>query len=166
MRLAGTGHRPDKLGGYTRPFQEPSPVELRVRAAIRDAFFELKPDAVMSGMALGFDTWLAQEALGLGIPLHAAVPFEGQELRWPEYAQTVYRKLLKRCTAVTFVSNHHNAHAFQVRNVFMVDWLTMRGDDVLLTCWDGSGGGTFNCLQYAEYRKARVRRIDPATLKP
>lgn len=161
MRIAGTGHRPDKLGGYLPG----NPIELQVRAWIRDSFYRFRPDAVMSGMALGFDTWLAQEALGMGIPLHAAVPFTGQEAKWTPEAITIYRGLLKRCASVTTLGDHYRHDLFQKRNAFMVDWLTMRGDDKLLACWNGSDGGTAKCVRYAEFRKVCIERFDFAGVR-
>ena len=91
-----TGHRPDKLGGYG-----PSETQAAVRTWLWErvklhALYNEDPFAI-SGMALGVDQWFAEEALDLGVPVHAYVPFEGQESRWPEPSRYAYGKLLKRC---------------------------------------------------------------------
>ena len=42
-----------------------------------------RPDAVISGMALGWDQAVARATADLGIPWVAAITFEGQESKWP-----------------------------------------------------------------------------------
>lgn len=63
--MAGTGHRPDKLGGYG------AGVSSRLVDLARAALLRCRPNEVMSGMALGWDTALALGAIELGIPLTA-----------------------------------------------------------------------------------------------
>ncbi len=76
MILAGTGHRPDKLGGYNkRTYKRLTDLAI---AAIR--FY--KPSEIITGVALGWDTWLAIAAIEEKIPYTCAVPFKGQEKRW------------------------------------------------------------------------------------
>src|SRR6185369_8185560 len=94
MIVAFTGHRPDKLGGYKLP----NPTYLYVCQEIDKALRELKPEKVISGMALGVDQWAANIAHKLGIPFVAAVPFEGQESAWPQASQKTYRSLIKLAT--------------------------------------------------------------------
>lgn len=143
MIVAGTGHRPDKLGGY----------ENRTRLALGGLATEYlsrkKPDLVISGMALGWDQALAGAAIALGIPLCAIIPFEGQERKWPEDAQARYARLLASAGEVVVASPWPSTSAMQKRNEMMVD----RADRVV-ALWDGSWGGTFNCVKYAE--KTRV----------
>jgi len=76
MILSGTGHRPDKLGGYSD-----SAFDNLVKIA-EDYLKESKPDKVISGMALGWDQALAEACVNLNIPFIAAVPFKGQESKW------------------------------------------------------------------------------------
>jgi len=76
MKLMVTGHRPKDLGGYSNnPTQEWIRQELRrilLKAQVRYGT-DLE---IISGMALGVDTWWAEEALALGVPLLAYVPFK------------------------------------------------------------------------------------------
>lgn len=51
MILAFTGHRPDKLGGYS----ETNPLRAQITYEIMKQLYELKPTGVISGMALGVD---------------------------------------------------------------------------------------------------------------
>lgn len=91
MIVAFTGHRPDKLGGY----KVPNPTYIHVCQQIEKVLKELKPERVISGMALGVDQWAAYVAHRLEIPFTAAVPFVGQEKAWPQSSQKTYHKLLE-----------------------------------------------------------------------
>lgn len=151
MIIAGTGHRPSKLGGYG-----PSPIQVAVRAGIRRELRIRDPETleVISGMALGFDQWLFEEALALDIPVTAAVPFEGQENMWPAESQRHYRDLLARAWRVEVISpGGYSAAKMHIRNHWMVDNSTL-----LLSAWDGSPGGTAECLAYA---RSKGREIVP-----
>ena len=155
MILAGTGHRPDKLGGYG-----PSEKQTLVRAAIREKLIELKPERVISGFALGFDQWFAEEAMRLGIPVTAAVPFIGQESTWPWQSQSHYKDLISKCAEVVVVcEGRYGARKMQIRNEWMVDH-----SNALLAVWDGSNGGTANCIRYADSIDHDLHRIDPTSL--
>lgn len=140
MILAVTGHRPDKLGGYG-----PSETQTDVRNAIRNALHIYKPSLVITGMALGVDQWMAETCIEVGIPFLAAVPFPGQEFRWPTESQDRYWELLKKAARVHICSpGPYSAKRLQDRNEWMVDHSQM-----LLAVWDGSPGGTANCISYA-----------------
>lgn len=141
--LAATGHRPDKLGGY-----EPW-AQRQVHEFARFLLSQWQPSRVVVGMALGWDTAVALGALDLGLPLIACVPFAGQELRWPLESQRIYGRILEQAAAVELVcSGGYAAHKMQLRNRAMVDQC-----DLLLACWDGSPGGTANCVEYARLAK-------------
>jgi len=138
--IAGTGHRPDKLGGYGEA------TFLRLCHVASEALIRLKPTRVISGMALGWDQALAQAATEWHIPFVAAVPFKGQEAAWPAASQKYYHELLRKAESVVYVSKPpYAARKMQVRNEFMVHKC-----DLLLALWDGSDGGTANCVRYAK----------------
>ena len=72
--------------------------------------------------------------------------------------------MLKRAKSVVFVSEPpYSAEKMQIRNRYMVDWL---GDStgLLIAVWDGSPGGTANCVNYAKLKCRPILRIDPSTL--
>lgn len=148
--LAGTGHRPPKLGGYS---PAASAHVLRVARRALEEFIAKDPSlSVMSGMALGWDTALASAALDLGFPLACIVPFEGQESKWPPASQTAYYKILARAKAIVIVSpGSYSADKMQIRNEYMVDHC-----DHILALWDGTSGGTANCLRYASSKDRPV----------
>jgi len=152
MILSGTGHRPDKLGFGKQGYQ--LWVLDRLLALATDVLTSRAPiEMVISGMALGWDQALAKAAINLGIPLMAAIPFAGQERRWPETSKDTYHKLLEQATQLVVVSENVNvsnifrvATAMQRRNEWMVDHCHL-----LVTLWDGEeSGGTWNCVRYAK----------------
>jgi uncharacterized phage-like protein YoqJ len=140
MILAGTGHRPEKLGGFS---DDAFRMLVDVAAA---ALRELRPEAVISGMALGWDQALATAAVEVGIPFDAAIPFQGQESIWPEASQVRYRELLDKAREVVYVCGPgYAAWKMQRRNEWMCDHATG-----LLVIHNGDKhGGTWNCLEYA-----------------
>src|SRR5277367_2176571 len=118
MIVAFTGHRPDKLGGYKLP----NPIYRKVCKDIECLLKELQPDQVISGMALGIDQWAAAIAYRLKIPFLAAIPFEGQEGKWPEENQKTYRLLRKLAAEeVVVCPGSYSADKMQTRNIWMVD---------------------------------------------
>lgn len=148
--LAFTGHRPNKVAKY----------EQTIRVHMLASMMYMVPREVISGMAVGVDTWVAERALELGIPLIAAIPFKGQDNRWPSEAQRRYQGLLERAAKVVVVcEGDYHPSKMQARN----EWITDHCD-LLLGYWNGSLGGARNCLLYAE-RIGRERLVvDPTEL--
>ena len=154
MIVSFTGHRPGKLGG----FDIPNPVYDHVCSEVTRLLKELKPEKAVSGMAVGLDQWAAQICVDMHIPLIAAVPFEGQEVIWPRESQDVYRALLAKADEIVTVSEGvYKGWKMQKRNEWMVDH-----SDVIIGVWDGSGGGTANCLKYAHEINKMIYRIHPS----
>lgn len=154
--LAGTGHRPDKIA-----YQEP-----QIRIEIRAILDFYKPVHVISGMALGFDTWLADEAINMKIPLWAAVPFPLQDSRWLHHDRQIYRRLLAQATNVYIVHNARPVDGKQAaawmhdRNAYMVD-----ACDGLIACYNGdASGGTAHCYRYAKIRHKPIDEFNPYDL--
>ena len=138
--LAGTGHRPSKLGGH-RPIVFTKLVEFAV-----NVLSVLRPSWLISGLALGWDQAIALAAFDLDIPVCGAVPFKGQERLWPEDSQALYNEILRHCAeTVTVCSGDYSASKMFKRDRWMVD----RGSHVLAN-WNGSPGGTGHTVHYAE----------------
>lgn len=147
--LAATGHRPDKLGGYFLAAHK-----YLLKLAI-NCLEELGPTDIMSGMALGWDMAWAEAGFTLNIPVTAAVPFKGQESQWPEQSRLKYKNAISRCANVVYVCNEgYAAWKMQKRNEYMVNQCGM-----LIALWDGSSGGTANCVAYASKVKRPVLNI-------
>lgn len=141
MILAGTGHRPPRLGlGYTSEDRK------KLCDFIKPHLKRLKPEQVISGGAQGFDQALAQTALILGIPYVVAVPFIGQEAKWPDDAKRLYEQILDTARRVVVVCDGGYANwKFATRDRWMVD-----NSEGLVALYDGSGNsGTAITVDYA-----------------
>ena len=157
MIVAVTGHRPNKLNNeYSMNGQLSTKIYRELEKLIK----ELKPTKMISGMALGVDIIFANLAINKKIPLIAAIPFIGQESKWPLQSQGIYNKILSLSTEKKIVSTGGYAnYKMQVRNKYMVDRC-----DLLIAVWDGTEGGTYNCVNYAIDRGKPIRRINPLEL--
>lgn len=157
MIVAFTGHRPDKLPNKETGYKLPNPTYVKVCKQIEENLIKLKPEKVISGMALGVDQWAAFIAHKLKIPFLAATPFENQESKWPIESQQIFHKLIKLAAEIVVVSEGgYAANKMQIRNEWMVDHC-----DILIAVWDGTPGGTANCVKYAQSVKKQIIYIDP-----
>ena len=154
MIVAFTGHRPNFIGGYTLP----NPTYIHVCQEIEKTLLELKPEKIISGMALGVDQWAANIAIKLNIPFIAAMPFIGQDSVWNEESQRAFQTLLKKASEQIIVSEGgYTAAKMQIRNEWMVDRC-----DVLIAVYNGDPtGGTANCVKYAQSVNKKIIFIDP-----
>lgn len=153
--VAATGHRPDKLGGYSEDtfYQLVTLANLVIK--------ETKPRRTISGMAQGWDMAWAFASIKAGIPCVAAIPFEGQESIWPSEAQRMYREILGKCSQVQIISEGtYQPIKMQIRNEWMVD-----NCDHLIALWKGTAGGTANCVQYARKEKTPWTNVWPLWLQ-
>jgi uncharacterized phage-like protein YoqJ len=149
MIIAATGHRPSKLGGYGKEtFQN-----LTIFA--ENQLEVLSPKKVISGMALGWDQAIACAALDLEIPLVAAIPFKGQEAIWPSESQRRYNDILAMASSVRCISQGgYSPYKMHLRNQWMVN-----ACGTILALWDGSSGGTKNCVDFAVLRGKKVINV-------
>jgi uncharacterized phage-like protein YoqJ len=154
MIIAVTGHRPNKMGG----FKLPNPIYTKVCQQLEKVLILTKPDKAITGMALGVDSWFAYICIRLHIPFLAAVPFEGQESRWPISSQNTYNKLISLASETVIVcEGSYAAYKMQVRNQFMVD-----SCDILIAVYNGDKiGGTANCVNYARSLNKKIIYINP-----
>lgn len=156
MIVGVTGHRPDKIGGYWYI----APLRVAVRDAIVAELARLGPERALTGMALGVDQDFAAACVELKIPFVAVIPFVGQDKRWPPGDRDRYDRLCAAAERVHVTSEGGYAPwKMQARNRWLVD-----NCDVLLAVWDGSSGGTANCVRYAQKVGREIKRIDPSKL--
>jgi len=138
--FAVTGHRPDKLGGYGDAAQR------FLKEFAKDRLPGIVKGArVITGMALGWDTAVALACVELHIPFIAAVPCENQDQYWHWSDKITYNWLLGKASGFSLVNREYTSTCMQERNQWMVD----RCDGVI-ALWDGSTGGTKNCIDYAK----------------
>lgn len=149
MILAFTGHRPQKLGGYSDDTFN------RLVALAKAVITKYHPMSIITGMALGWDQAVAQAAIELHVPFTAAIPFIGQESKWPEQSQAKYRELRGKSELTKVVmSGDYSADKMQIRNEWMVDHA-----DMVIALWDGTSGGTANCVNYAKAQHKQIVNV-------
>lgn len=160
MKIAITGHRPNKLGN---DYSLTSPLIIRIKEHLESIIDKYAKHrlTLISGMALGIDTLWAQLAVENNIPFIAAIPDLAQADRWPPKSQTVYYRLLEKAQEVVNVSKStiYKIEHLQQRNIWMVD-----NCNLLIAVWDGTPGGTANCINYAHSVKRFIIRINPKSL--
>jgi len=141
MKIAATGHRPPRLGGY-----KPCQWHTNIKNDMREVLLSYEDVTVISGMALGIDQWWAEAALELGIPVIAAMPFKGMGGNWPPASREILKKLLDKCQEVCYIKDEYSNEAYLERDRWMVD-----NCDALVAYYDGKGNsGTKYTIDYAE----------------
>lgn len=159
-----TGHRPDKLFGYNNNDPRYNTLRSALDQAITAATQKGSVTAY-TGMALGVDTIFAEECLKLkkqfDIKLVAAVPFKGQEGKWQEPSKKHYHDLLSQVDEIVYVSDPgYAAWKMQKRNEYMVNH-----SDLVIAVFDGTAGGTANCVNYAKSQNKQIYVINPRDIK-
>ncbi len=163
MVIAATGHRPDKLG---HDYDLTGPLCNAIRKRMQDVIDQYEPDAIISGMALGIDTMWAELALENGIELHAYIPCWNQDKMWPQKSRDRYQKILAHPLCKKFIihAGEYNNFCMNNRNIAMVD-----NCRILVAVWDGTKGGTANCVLYAlnkkKGQKPKVIEINPEVIR-
>lgn len=151
-RVAITGHRPDVLF-RSKPYED-------LYNILETVLVGLKPDQIITGMALGADQMAAEVAIYQEIPFLAAIPHEGQAARWAKANIQKYLNLLEYASEIEVLAPepegfYEAVKALHARNKWMVDRAS-----ALVAMWNGSKkGGTAHCVGYA--RRVRLKRKLP-----
>ena len=166
-----TGHRPHKLGGYDMDENNLSIIDPKNK--IIEGIAAKTEETVIDLIGKGYDRFISGGALGFDITAFyvvnkvkqrfphvkniVAIPFELQYIKWsPAYVYR-YNQMLSLADEKIYVdllSNYMDKSvdigAFSVlkmmqRNKYMVD-----NSSIVIACWDGTSGGTANCVGYAK----------------
>ena len=171
MKVCFTGHRPSKLpGGYYYY----SPDNIKLGRELRKEILKLINQGAthfICGGALGVDqmAFMVLQKLkseGYNIFVELAIPFEYQYTKWSKEQQDRHFEHISKANLVTYVDTipHYNkylpqktyaAQKLQLRNMYMVD-----NADVVIAVWNGTSGGTKNCVDYAQKIGKKVVVID------
>lgn len=117
-------------------------------------------------MALGVDQLYAQAALelkeeGYPVELYCAIPCQNHDCKWPDSSRKIYKEILKRADDIYLVTDApYNAYLMQKWNDHMVDM-----SDEILAVWDGSAGGTENCVKYGREKNKEIFIKSPSDFK-
>jgi uncharacterized phage-like protein YoqJ len=145
-----TGHRPEKITDWQY-----------VGHQLALAFHDYDANVVIQGCAAGVDMLAARVAFHEHIPFWSIRPWAGHKPRKAD--EQDYAKMLANSAYVHDVSDQETypgAWIYQKRNEWMVD-----NGDIGVAVWDGSPGGTANCVKYALAQEKRLWNINPATHK-
>ncbi len=154
--IVGTGHRPQKLGGYG------DLTRARLKRVAIDWLRYLAPRGLISGLAQGWDSALIEACWDLKLPYVACAPFKGQESKWPGAAQFRYQQYVDRAAKFVICSpGEYSAKKMQIRNERMIDMALKDGPNnaLLLALWDASEGGTKNCVDYAVRKEVQIINV-------
>lgn len=157
-----TGHRPNKLYGYDPRSEGNLKLLKQLRSIIVEHIEENDIDTFITGMALGIDMWAAMIVLRLReryphIKLVAAVPCKNHSGKWPQQSKDEWQDIINRCDHVHYVTNEeYTAWCMQKRNAWMVD-----NSNFVIAVWDGTKGGTGNCVNYAQKVNKHITQLNP-----
>lgn len=159
MKIAITGHRPNKLWGYNYYTEK----YLELGRQIRNILIENNATHIISGMALGVDTIYALVGLKLKrtimpkLVIECAIPCLNHSSKWLKSSVDLYNKILRKANIITYVSEqNYTTSCMQKRNEYMVN-----NCDLLIAVWDGTAGGTKNCIDYAKRVGKQIIYINP-----
>lgn len=145
MILGVTGHRPKSLGVENDPS---SVFWMTVLGYMQTLLRTSDAEYVVSGGALGFDMTSVRAAHKSNIPYKLILPFEGYERYWSIADKRRLNWLVERSDDTVFACGPGYAGwKYQERNKHIV-----HASDFLVAFWDGSPGGTANCVRYAGTR--------------
>lgn len=148
-----TGHRPNAL---TQKEISWSRAELYRTMRRLKEFHGVQE--VISGMALGADTWWAEFALQLEIPFAAYIPFETQPSKWPREMQEHWRELRYQAAREVVLGEEYQVWLLHARNDAMI-----KDAQLCVALWKQSknGGGTFSAVQKIRKQGKPLILIDP-----
>uniref|UniRef100_A0AB39C751 DprA-like DNA processing chain A n=1 Tax=Bacillus phage KoopaTroopa TaxID=3234046 RepID=A0AB39C751_9CAUD len=164
--LCFTGHRPDKLYGYNYKTEGNRLLLLKLRSIIEMYINRRGINTFISGMALGIDIWSAQIILALKkkyphIKLVCAIPCDEQWKKWKDQDIETWHKVVEQADYVHYVSEEpYTAWCMNARNRWMVD-----NSSYVIGVWDGTTGGTYDCLKYAVKRDRSIMHLDSTNLE-
>jgi uncharacterized phage-like protein YoqJ len=172
-----TGHRPNKLGGYDLNSPGNQQLISKVYDLVENIIVKEKVKNFISGGALGADQigfWCVQmlkekypEIINI-----LATPFQKQDAVWSLEQKKEYKLVLQHADKIINVEEleeyktnentpfgEYSNKKMQKRNEYMID-----NSLIVIGIFDGSKGGTYNCIEYAKnHPDARILyRIDPS----
>lgn len=157
-----TGHRPGKIFSYDPKTEDNQKMLWQLRDEIVNHIEIHNIDTFITGMALGIDMWAGRIVLKLKetyphIKLVAAVPCKNQYNKWNEQSKKEWQHIINKCDKVHYVSEEeYTSWCMQKRNEWMVD-----NSNFIIAVWDGTKGGTVNCVKYAQKQNKQILVMNP-----
>lgn len=144
MIISFTGHRSKFFPGK---YDETHEWIVSIRENLRQKLDIVRPDWIISGMALGWDMIAAEVGIELGIPVHCYIPFREQGSKWPPKSLERYNGIIDAADCLFICSKEYHPGAFHKRDELMV-----RNSDIVYALWNPvvNTGGTYHTVKYAE----------------
>lgn len=156
-----TGHRPNKLGGYDLRSPINQKVGDKLYHLVEMLYKKYGVRHFICGGALGTDQIAFMVVAYFkkthpDVTLELAIPFAEQAIKWPNRAFLIYESQKQEADIVTYVDEldgytvlgvdvgKYHVQKMQERNKYMVD-----KSRYVVAVWNGSDGGTANCVRYA-----------------
>ena len=181
ITICFTGHRPDKLGGYDWN----TPKNKRIMEKLKSSLIELINSThenhfrFICGGALGIDQmafeicdYLKNSTFKLNpiiIETILAMPFEKQACKWFKQSDVDrFNSQRSRADEVVLVDTiegyklceidigEYHPAKMDLRNRYMVD-----NSDKVFAVWNGTKGGTGNCVNYAKKKGKEIIGFNP-----
>lgn len=155
-----TGHRPNKLPWGLNE-KDPRCIGLKNELAARlEGIYLIGYRHFICGMAIGCDMYFADAVLALkekhdDVTLEAAIPCGDQPEKWNSAQRLRYNSIIDRCDKLTVLQIAYSADCMMKRNQYMVD-----SSSLILSCFNGSHGGTMKTLLYAQRQGLQSIIID------
>lgn len=178
LTVCFSGHRPSKLeGGYNWNTDKNIQIIERLSQEVEKLILERDAGKFIFGGAIGIDQMAFEVVNKLKISkypnleLVLAIPFKNQDSKWYEKSDVIRYNCQKLiANKIVYVDELKGTKYFcdivelglyhikkmQIRNEYMVDH-----SDIVIAVWDGSIGGTKNCIDYARKLLKEIVRINP-----
>lgn len=155
LTCAFSGHRPEKLPwGNDETDPRCGALKIQMERELRK-LCEAGVRNYIFGMARGADQYFLDvlTALRKEYPLKitAAVPCREQQKLWPEQEKRRYLVQLGKCDEIRVLENVYSEGCMLRRNRYMVEHA-----QILMTVYDGTGGGTGATASYARARGLKI----------
>lgn len=152
MTVSFTGHRPDKIAGYS---SARGAVEVAIRKAVAEEIeraVERGAECFVCGMAPGFDLWAADEVLrlraegriGVDVQLRCAVPYPNFEHSFGKEYRSLYESVMEGADETLYLSHGYHHGCYARRNDYLVECA-----DLVVAYYEGGEGGTRYTLRRA-----------------
>ncbi|GAB6989545.1 SLOG family protein [Paenibacillus pini] len=171
-----TGHRPNKLGNcYSLTDKQSKHIHNKLEPVLIDLIEDEGIERFISGGAIGFDQiafWTVnslKKKYYSNIQNIVAVPFKNQAIKWSDKeTQLWYKRMLDVADDVYYVDElpeygvagvkigDYHVAKMQKRNEYMVDQ-----SRIIVAAWDGTKGGTGNCVRYARQSEKTLYTLKP-----
>ena len=155
-----TGHRPNKLKGYDP--KDNKELLWEIFKVVEDHIDNKGVINFISGMALGVDMWAAKMILRAKkfnpeIRLICDIPCKNHSSKWNAQSQKEWQSIIDKADEVVYVSEEeYKPYLMQKRNEWMCNM-----SDYIIAVWDGSNGGTGNCVKYAQKINKQITIVKP-----